>query len=1121
MVVNLRDKFLLRVFRTKFLKRLSFAGLFLLFIANGYGQDPLISINDPVPVDEGNTGVTTLTFTVSIDIAPLGYDLTIDYTISGGIEDGTSDTLTFLDGTTTLSQDITVTTNGDTVIEPDEIVTVTLSSPTPPALLIKAIGASSFVDDDSQISIGSGVTQSEGNSGSTAFDFGLTRIGDISGAASVDFAVTGSGGNPANAADFTGGTLPNGTANFIAGSPIATLTINVNGDVTIESNETFTVTLSNPSGGATLGTSTAIGTINNDDSCPSSAPVLNGAVPTEFCDSSGQDLDAYTNTPAPPNSVLTWSTNSNPLNIGAHLASSVVSVSDRYYGFFYDALNSCASPVLQIDLEFNTTPLTGSASPNINTAACNDKDRGPAIIILDDLLDGTQDAGDWDFVSGPETVNPNGSSEVDFDNKLVGTYTYTYTTNTAEVPCTNQVVTVTITVTECLRACDVAPPQIIPGVPTVFCDEIDPTLSLDDYTDGSAPINTILVWSRNPNPTTINDHLSQAEKDNPTSGTYYTFFYDADNECWSPSSEITIVVNATPNITATTGETICGPGPAILTAAGDIPNSPEAPNFNWYATQNSLVVLSTFATYTPDITETTTFWVEATANGCTSEREAVTATVNIQPSPGVPTNGSACNVAINGPTTIDLDDQLSGADAGTWAITTDPSGGGVTIDGQNTVDFSGLTDGNYVFTYTTTGAILPCTNLSAEVSVFVNDCRVDSDNDGLTDGEEATLGTDPNNPDTDGDTINDGDEVMNNTDPLDACDPNLTPECNPDPIDLEITKSVNAQIVVIGQEVIFTVTINNLSDSRVLNVLISDALRSGFEYVSETSSLGVYDNILGEWTIDELQPLESATLEITATVLSDGDYSNTATLVSSFPEDDNDTNNEDTVTVSIGAPEEANLLIEKTVESANPLVGEDVVFTIIVTNQSMEGTVSQIVVEDIIPDTVDTEFEYVSHTADIGDYTRASGLWEIPSLLLNQQATLRITVGVPRSGIWGNTATIISPPLVPGANPEAFARVNVSEPTNTEPGFLFNEFSPNGDGTNDLLKINNLEDFPGNSLEIFNRYGNQIFEAQGMTDGNTWDGTRKGEQVPAGTYFYILDLGDGSEISKGWIQLIR
>jgi hypothetical protein len=47
----------------------------------------------------------------------------------------------------------------------------------------------------------------------------------------------------------------------------------------------------------------------------------------------------------------------------------------------------------------------------------------------------------------------------------------------------------------------------------------------------------------------------------------------------------------------------------------------------------------------------------------------------------------------------------------------------------------------------------------------LNDAPVDSDGDGLTDSEEADLGTDPNNPDTDGDGINDGDEVAGGTDP--------------------------------------------------------------------------------------------------------------------------------------------------------------------------------------------------------------------------------------------------------------------------------------------------------------------------------------------------------------------
>ncbi|MGB5170507.1 MAG: hypothetical protein WBN69_03660, partial [Eudoraea sp.] len=76
-----------------------------------------------------------------------------------------------------------------------------------------------------EISIGTGVTLLEGNSGPTLFSFGLSRTGDVSAAATVDFAVTASGGNPVNGADFTGGTLPAGTANFVAGSAVANVNI--------------------------------------------------------------------------------------------------------------------------------------------------------------------------------------------------------------------------------------------------------------------------------------------------------------------------------------------------------------------------------------------------------------------------------------------------------------------------------------------------------------------------------------------------------------------------------------------------------------------------------------------------------------------------------------------------------------------------------------------------------------------------------------------------------------------------------------------------------------------------------------------------------------------------------
>ncbi|MCG2461416.1 hypothetical protein K8352_11700, partial [Flavobacteriaceae bacterium F89] len=110
-----------------------------------------IRIDDPPSVPEGNSNVQTLTFTVGIDQADPTAQVRVNYTISGGNENGTSNTLTFLDGTTVLTQTIDVTTNGDLVLEPDEPVTVTLSNPSANAVLAPNpdnVGTSSFTNDD-------------------------------------------------------------------------------------------------------------------------------------------------------------------------------------------------------------------------------------------------------------------------------------------------------------------------------------------------------------------------------------------------------------------------------------------------------------------------------------------------------------------------------------------------------------------------------------------------------------------------------------------------------------------------------------------------------------------------------------------------------------------------------------------------------------------------------------------------------------------------------------------------------------------------------------------------------------------------------------------------------------
>ncbi len=925
----------------------------------------------------------------------------------------------------------------------------------------------------------------------------------------------------------------------------------------------------------------------NDCAAGTLAPTLN-ANPNGFCDIASIALNSYFTGSAPPGSVLRWSTNSNPSNTGDWVPEangSLVSVSDTYYAFFYDAVNDCTSPpTAGRSITFSTSPSAGTPA---NANACSDEDFGETQIDLDDLLSGTVSDGEWEFISGPDDdIDIENNNEVDFEDLELGNYVFTFTTDTAVAPCTNKSSSVTITVIDCdpCLAGNLAPVRDT-TVPATFCDGVGQ--SLNNYTNSTAPAGSVLTWSINPDPLVVSGHRSASQVASPTPGTYYGFFYDAANTCASPTLQITLAVNNTPIVSSTTPATRCGPGQVSLSASGTIPGGSGSPNFNWFATQTSTQVLSGLANYSPTVAATTTFYVVATANGCTSQRVAVIATVVPQPSAGTASNASSCSVLENGPTTVDLDDRLDGEDTGIWTITGDPSGN-LTLGSGNVVNFVNRADGNYVFTFTTTGAQAPCQNVSSTVTISVNDCDVDTDGDGIFDGNEASLGTDPNDVDSDDDGIDDGtevgpdpanaldedsdgiidaldsddidtdndgvndqqdpgntnacipdnanmlcdsdmdgitdgEEVANGSDPFDPCDPNLTPDCAPEPIDLEVTKEVDNELAILGDEVVFTITVTNTTDRRVLNVLIGELLETGFAYISDEPSIGTYDPETGEWVVGELTPQQVATLDITAEVVEGGTYSNTAELLDSFPEDNNATNDSATITLNIDLPEGVDLVIEKTALSTRPLVGDQVVFTIKVINNSVSDPVSQIEVLEALPTGSERGFVYLNHSADMGEYDPNDGIWEIPRLEVGQEALLTITVFVPREGTYINTASLrrSSPGDGVPENNEASVEIRVSIPTQADPGFVFNQFSPNADGTNDFLKIKDIGTFSNTSLRIFNRYGNLMLETANMAEDIVWDGRYKNELAPDGTYYYILDLGDGSEIRKGWIQLIR
>jgi gliding motility-associated-like protein len=93
-----------------------------------------------------------------------------------------------------------------------------------------------------------------------------------------------------------------------------------------------------------------------------------------------------------------------------------------------------------------------------------------------------------------------------------------------------------------------------------------------------------------------------------------------------------------------------------------------------------------------------------------------------------------------------------------------------------------------------------------------------------------------------------------------------------------------------------------------------------------------------------------------------------------------------------------------------------------------------------------------------------------------------------------------------------------AEPCNI---IVYNGFTPDGDGLNDNWIIENIENYSNNTVTIFNRWGNKIWNTTNYNNtSNVWDGkTQGGATLTSGTYFYVIEFENGTGIKKGWVEL--
>jgi len=471
-------------------------------ITNDDGE-PSASVNDPAAA-EG----TTMTFSVTLS-NPSSTTTTIDYATDGGTATpgadytATSGTLTFNPGVT--EQFVNVTVAADAVDEGDETIGLLLSNGT----VTDGFGEGTITDDDTATITISDANIGEG--GTMTFDVLLTTASAFT--ITVDYA-TG-GGSAAAGGDYT---AASGTVTFAPGITAQTIDVTTVSDLTAEGNETFEVTLTNPSN-ATIADGTATGTIIEDDGAPQIAILDDAALESAgmlvfdvlLSNPSAQDVSVqYTTTGVTATTGSDFTAFNGMITIAAGSGIGTINIpiaADATYEPDETLTVTLSNPT-------NATILDGTATGTIT----ND-DPLPSISISDPIA-GEGNGGATNVDLALTLSNPSASTiTVDYatgGGSATSGDDYTPASGTATFPAGSvlQIITVAIlgdTTTEPNESVDVnltnpanATLAETTGVLTIIDDETQPAISIGDATaneeDGTV---TFLVTLSNASAQTV------------------------------------------------------------------------------------------------------------------------------------------------------------------------------------------------------------------------------------------------------------------------------------------------------------------------------------------------------------------------------------------------------------------------------------------------------------------------------------------------------------------------------------------------------------------------------------------------------------------------------------------
>ena len=189
-------------------------------------------------------------------------------------------------------------------------------------------------------------------------------------------------------------------------------------------------------------------------------------------------------------------------------------------------------------------------------------------------------------------------------------------------------------------------------------------------------------------------------------------------------------------------------------------------------------------------------------------------------------------------------------------------------------------------------------------------------------------------------------------------------------VDLAVDKLVNNSVPKYLDMIEYTIVVVNNGPDKSFNVTVGDLLPDGVKFIS---SDGQYDPVTGVWFVGDLDANESATLKIVVQVIKVGNITNNVN-VTGTGHDSNLTNNNDSVSVSV--PDCVILDISKVANSTVIVAGENVGYTVTVTNYG-PSVATNVVLKDIFNSKELLNLQYSLNGVDWLDYDEAVSLGDI------------------------------------------------------------------------------------------------------------------------------------------------